>query len=319
MTDPQLGERVAQQMRAFSPCKQLAVIPPNPIALVQDLTARVMEAQGAVHKYVTDVEDGDAPHPERSMRYRKKMVANLIDNVYLSAYAHCYGIDLINNRITVEHQIATDTRSWHARQQGLQVYRRERYPLPPTKPLSRRATRAVVVAERAKRHARHVMEGTRLEFQDRYDSELAPLHAALVDSKNDRCLWLRTYLEPSGPADLGAQFQGYDLTEPHSSTAHALAFACCVEGMQFGPTTPIDEQPDKEHTLFKQWWEMPWANNPLMQKMAADKGFGDVIEENKADVAADLLINKSLAPLAHRQAARMLMGQVGVYVLSRLH
>jgi|GEM_PF-1338506 len=310
---------VAKQMKSFSPCKQLVVVPPNPIAVVQDLTALVMGAQEDAQTYITDVEKGDANQPERSMRFRKKMTADLIDKVYESVYANHYGIDATKDRDALERRIAIDTRRWDEQRRATNVYRREPYLPPAPERLSDRATKSRVVSAKAMRYLRRVNEGARVAFLERYDKEMDDFHAALVDHKNDRCLWLRTYLTPRGAADLGAGYKCYDLAQTESSTAHATAFACCVEGMQFGPTTPIADKPDQEHALFKQWWEMPWAGNPLMQNMANDKGYLDVLKGNKADVAADTLIGKSLTPMVHRQVASRLMGQVHVYVLSRLH
>ncbi len=91
--------------------------------------------------------------------------------------------------------------------------------------------------QNAERCSRHVKEDERVAYLKNFERELEKRHVAVLDNKNDRCLWLKAYPQRAKPADLGATFLRYDVTHPVASTSHAVAFALCIEGMIWGTAT----------------------------------------------------------------------------------
>jgi len=316
-------------MEAVAPARQIAVVMHDNIALVQDLG-------GVFHKFRQAMETyNSAPDHDSSagdgQRYRKMIVAQLIERIYESGYADNAGVTG-QDRHEFERVLRRDMdeREWKRKRfaDSLAViereparYRPSSYPdarrqldALPTDPIGRRAA---ALSEAVPLYARHVREVDRVRFVREFSVELGSRHAAVVDRKNDRCKWLQRYVNTTSPNDMGATFLRYDTDHPMSSTSHAIAFSACIEGMIWGTEITTPGTKDHERELFEAWWKLPWQANPILVNIEHDKGLVDAIWENKMDIALDTAGSKGLGQLLRFGALHYLMEQVSVYTLSR--
>lgn len=316
-------------MKTVAPAKQIAVVMHDNIALVQDLGGVFHESRQKMETYnSTPEQSSNADHVQR---FRKMLIAQMIERVYESAYADKAGVTG-KGKEAFERALKRDMdeREWKRQRftENLAVierepakYRPSSYPNArrlldslPSDPISQRAA---VLSEAAPLYVRHVMEADRVKFIQDFTKELEKRHAAVMDKKNDRCKWLESYLTTAAPHDMGTTFLRYDTKEPRSSTSHAIAFSLCIEGMIWGTETMPPGKADAERELFNRWWKLPWKTNPILVNIEHDKGFVDAIWQNKMDVATDTTLGKGSAQLLRYAAVHYLMEQVGVYVLSR--
>ncbi|CAB3632195.1 hypothetical protein LMG26685_00755 [Achromobacter mucicolens] len=319
-------------MKAVASAMQIAVVMHDNIALVQDLGGIFHESRSEMETY-NSAPDA-ASKGDDIQRYRKTIIAQLIGRIYEAAYASSKGIDLQDeagqekldkalNRDVYEYEYK---RKWF--EDNLAVQEREpprhrpsSYPSAKAQleamPKDPAGQRMAVLALNAERYSRHVKEDERVAYLKNFERELEKRHIAVLDHKNDRCVWLKGYRQRAKPADFGATFLRYDLTDPVASTSHATAFTHCVEGMIWGTATTPAGKKDHERALFGEWWALPWRENPILENLGHDKGFGDTLVENKADVLVDTAAGKVFAGLVRFVAVQYLMEQVGVYTLTR--
>lgn len=319
-------------MKAVAPAKQIAVVMHDNIALVQDLGGMFHESRSNMESF-TSAPDA-ASNNNDIQRYRKTIIAQLIGRIYDSSYANSKGInpqdkggqqklDKSLDREVYEYEYK---RKWMEDNLAVQErelprhhpssYQRARRQLN-AMPKNSADQRAEILALNAERYSRHVKEKERVAYLKNFELELEKRHIAVLDNKNDRCLWLKAYPRSAAQADFGATFLRYDLTHPVASTSHAVAFAHCIEGMIWGTATTPAGKKDHERELFSKWWALPWQENPILENLGHDKGFGDTIVENKADVVVDTAVGKVVAGLLRFVAVQHLMHQVGVFTLTR--
>jgi len=316
-------------MKAVAPARQIAVVMHDNIALVQDLGGMFHKSRQAMETY------NSAPYHDSAagdvQRYRKMIVAQLIERLYESGYADKAGM-AGQDREKFERVLSRDMdeREWKRKRfaENLAViereparYRPSSYPdarrqldALPTDPIGRRAA---ALSEAVPLYARHVREVDRVRFMREFSGELGRLHDTVVDKKNDRCTWLERYVNTTSPNDTGTTFLRYDTDNPMSSTSHAIAFSACIEGMIWGTELTTPGTKDHERDLFDAWWKLPWQTNPILVNIEHDKGLVDAIWDNKMDVALDAAASKGLGRLLRFGALHYLMEQVSVYALSR--
>lgn len=319
-------------MKAVASAKQIAVVMHDNIALVQDLGGIFHESRSDMETY-TSAPDA-ASKGDDIQRYRKTIIAQLVGRIYEAAYANSKGIDLQDEagQEKLDKALKRDIyeyeykRKWFEDNLAVQEreparYRPSSYPSAKAQldamPKDPAGQRAAVLALNAERYSRHVMEEERVAYLKNFERELEKRHIAVLDRKNDRCVWLKGYRQCAKPADFGATFLRYDLTDPVASTSHATAFSHCIEGMIWGTATTPAGKKDHERALFGEWWALPWKENPILENLGHDKGFGDTLVENKADVLVDTAAGKVFAGLVRFVAVQYLMEQVGVYTLTR--
>ncbi|WP_322088402.1 toxin VasX [Burkholderia sp. BCC1999] len=316
-------------MKAVAPAKQIAVVMRDNIALVQDLGGLFQQARQAMESYNSAPDksstDGDVK------RFRKMLIAELIERIYESAYARKKGLAGKSREAfdrTLQREI--DERGWIRKRfaDNLAVIEREparhrpsSYPnarrqldAMPTEPIGQRSA---VLSNAAGLYARHVREADRVKFMQEFAKEIGKRHGVVLDHKNDRCKWLESYQTTKSANDMGTSFLRYDTEDPNSSTSHALAFAICIESMIWGTETTPPGKKDNERELFERWWKLPWQINPILVNIDHDKGLIDAIWDNKKDVATDVAMSKGLGQLLRYVALHYLMEQASVYMLSR--
>ncbi|WP_343737077.1 toxin VasX [Achromobacter sp.] len=319
-------------MKAVAPTKQIAVVMHDNIALVQDLRGMFHVSRSEMEAY-NSAPDA-ASKGDDIQRYRKTIIARLIGRIYEAAYANSKGINLQDEagQEKLDKALKRDVyeyeykRKWFEDNLAVQEreparYRPSSYPSAKAQldamPKDPVGQRAAVLALNAERYSRHVKEDERVAYLKNFERELEQRHIAVLDHKNDRCAWLKSYRQSAKPADFGATFLRYDLTDPVASTSHATAFSHCIEGMIWGTATTPAGKKDHERALFGEWWALPWKQNPILENLGHDKGFGDTLVENKADVLVDTAAGKVFAGLVRFVAVQYLMEQVGVYTLTR--
>lgn len=319
-------------MKVVASAKQIAVVMHDNIALVQDLGGIFHESRSEMETY-NSAPDA-ASKGDDIQRYRKTIIAQLIGRIYEAAYANSKGINLQDEagQEKLDKALKRDVyeyeykRKWFEDNLAVQEreparYRPSSYPSAKAQldamPKDPVGQRAAVLALNAERYSRHVKEDERVAYLKNFERELEQRHIAVLDHKNDRCAWLKSYRQSAKPADFGATFLRYDLTDPVASTSHATAFSHCIEGMIWGTATTPAGKKDHERALFGEWWALPWKQNPILENLGHDKGFGDTLVENKADVLVDTAAGKVFAGLVRFVAVQYLMEQVGVYTLTR--
>ncbi|PTX08319.1 hypothetical protein DBL07_04030 [Achromobacter mucicolens] len=316
-------------MKAVASAKQIAVVMHDNIALVQDLGGMFHKSRQAMETYNSAPDHGSAAGDVQ--RYRKMIVAQLIERIYESGYADKAGV-VGKDREEFERVLSRDMdeREWKRKRfaDNLAVIEREpaRYrpssysdarrqlDALPTDPIGKRAA---ALSEAVPLYARHVWEADRVRFVRDFSVEVGRRHVAVVDRKNDRCKWLQRYVNTTSPTDTGTTFLRYDTDHPMSSTSHAIAFSACIEGMIWGTEITAPGIKDRERELFDDWWKLPWHTNPILVNIEHDKGLVDAIWENKMDIALDTAGSKGLGQLLRFGALHYLMEQVSVYALSR--
>lgn len=316
-------------MKAVAPAKQIAVVMHDNIALVQDLGGMFHESRQAMETYNSEPDQqstvGDV------QRYRKMIIAQLIERIYESGYANQAGV-AGQDKEAFERVLKRDMdeREWKRKRfaDNLAVIEREPAKYRPSSypdarrqldalPTDQIGRRAVALSEAVPLYARHVREADRVKFVRDFSKELEKRHVTVLNKKNDRCRWLKSYQNTTAPNDMGTTFLRYDTDNPMSSTSHAIAFSACIEGMVWGTETTPSGKTDNERELFDLWWKLPWKTNPILVNIEYDKGLVDTIWENKMDVATDIAGSKTLGQLLRFGALHYLMEQVGVYALSR--
>ncbi|MGV8403111.1 toxin VasX [Pseudomonas aeruginosa] len=317
------AEAILTGMRAVASKAQIAVAMYDHIGLTQDLTGMVQQACDAMEKYCATPETDDSQ--ERIERHRKKIVADIIERVYESSYGEKKGLksqEEVNRSINRD----VDIQDWqiqrvreHAehmrRMQAISsrgMNTRTQLPLPALP--NRRETRSRVLTRVAKLNARHIRESERIDFLNKYERDLKELHKVALEHKNDRSVWLRTYLS-SSRNDLGCTFLRYEKSEDTSSSSHANAFCSCIEGMVWGTEETPAGIKDEERDLFSSWWSASGEDNPLLINLELDKGLAKELWKNKKD--ALLAIAKELRPIVLHYATNSLMRQIGVFILTR--
>ncbi|KUY73462.1 hypothetical protein WJ40_34145 [Burkholderia cepacia] len=316
-------------MKAVAPAKQIAVVMRDNIALVQDLGGLFFQARQAMESY-NSAPDKTSTYGD-AKRFRKMLIAELIERIYESAYAEKKGLagkDREEFDRTLQREI--DEREWIRKRVADRLAVMEREPArhrPSSYPNARRqldamptepiGQRAAVLSDAAGLYARHVREADRVKFMQEFAKEIGKRHGVVLDHKNDRCKWLESYQTSKSPNDMGTSFLRYDTEDPNSSSSHALAFATCIESMIWGTETTPPGKKDNERELFERWWKQPWQTNPILVNIDHDKGFADTLWENKKDVGTDAVLSKGLGQLMRYVALHFLMEQVSVYTLSR--
>ncbi|VWB21488.1 hypothetical protein BAR24066_00852 [Burkholderia arboris] len=316
-------------MKAVAPAKQIAVVMRDNIALVQDLGGLFFQARQAMESY-NSAPDKSSTYGDVK-RFRKMLIAELIERIYESAYAQKKGLAGKNREEfdrTLQRDI--DEREWIRKRFADNLAVIEREPArhrPSSYPNARRqldampiepiGQRSAVLSNAAGLYARHVREADRVKFMQEFAKEIGKRHGVVLDHKNDRCKWLENYQTTKSANDMGTSFLRYDTEDPNSSTSHALAFAICIESMIWGTETTPPGKKDNERELFERWWKLPWKTNPILINIDHDKGFADTLWENKKDVATDAAFSKGLGQLMRYVALHFLMEQVSVYTLSR--
>lgn len=324
---PRAGD-LLQSMKAVAPQAQIAVVMHDHIALVQELSGIIQQARQRLQQYTSapdqNSDSGDV------QRFRKKVIADLIDRIYESAYAADKGFaEGEKDRLdaSIRHDIDRLKRRREQLAENLAVAERHpaltrtaRYQTArklldsmPSEPIGRRAE---ALSSAARRYAQHVDEKKRVAFLQTFADEVNRLHLAVIEHKNDRWQWLRTYDQVEASTDLGCAFLRYDTSNTLSSTSHAVAFASCSESMIWGPAQTPAGTVDRERELFGQWWATSGQANPLLTNMDYDQGYGTTIWDTKSDVVVDTS-GKVLGSLLRFGAIHLLMEQVGVYTLHR--
>lgn len=324
------AEALVEGMKAVAPAKQIAVVMRDHIALVQDLGGFYQQAREDMERY--NAEPDERSTGNESQRHRKKMIADLIGRIYETSYAEEKGLAGKDEEV-IEQAIERDIRQQEQSRQRILEHAKQlermqaRHPAPHAKSIKANESapsdpitnRAEVTARDAQLFARHIKESERVKFLRDFAIEVEKKHRTVLDRKNDRSIWLESYQDSTGALSLGSTFIRYDTKDECSSTSHATAFASCIEGMIWGTEETPSGTKDRERELFGKWWKLPWRVNPILTNIDHDKGLADVLwEQNKSDVALDVIGSKGIWQALRHGAIHLIMNQVGVYALSRL-
>jgi hypothetical protein len=319
--------------------KQIAVVLHDPIALVQDMGGLIVRAQEALERYTFGLEESDAAN---MTRYRKKVAAELIEHVYSNAYAADKGIadpaavgkaiqkdvDRLRKLESIEQREASRAHRGGP-SHGADGRPRGAAPSDPQE------LRSQALATRAERYVRHVREDERVAFLKRYDADIKRLQMELTHYKNDRCAWLKDYFKSDQASSFGSAFLRYEtdaspcpeqeesgafsaaeIDRSTSSSAHALAFSTCVEGMMWGVETLPDGSEDRERKLIDHWWRGQPEANPFLLNMAYDRGFAGLWNASGAASATGAVSVVAGPTLTYAAALERLMEQSTVYLVS---
>ncbi|MDR2625235.1 MAG: hypothetical protein LBC37_02795, partial [Zoogloeaceae bacterium] len=246
----------------------IAAVMYDHIALVEDITGVICEAIRELAWYVAPPERlgeyGIEPDAKRQRqaegRYRIKMVAELIEQAYESAWAQK---EKIHDPAELEKRILVDTgMGW---------------------PEDFQERRSRALTAKAENYARHIDEKNRKKFLTKYDAEVKHLHEMVVRYKNNRCEWLKDHSVTKSGAYFGASFLRYDTEEKRdkkgvlpadkaaSCTCHALAFASCTDCMVWGEEFAGIK--DRERQCYADWMKTKDPEkNPVLVNMGYDNG-----------------------------------------------
>ncbi|WP_321872027.1 toxin VasX [Paraburkholderia tropica] len=327
------AEGLHRSMKAQAPEAQIAVVMHDHVALVQDLGGIFQIARQQFESYLATPDKNSSA--DATQRFHKKLIADLIDRIYTGAYADRRGISPddpaaldrsvqgeIKRREVIRKQYQDALEPLHRDPASVRIdyYRnaKQHFDSMPSEPVSQRAA---VLADGASRYSQHVREADRVAFLKQYAANVKKLHGDVLDTKNDRCVWLQRYPQAKAATDFGSSFLRYDLANEMSSSTHAVAFAHCIESMIWGTQETPPGKKDNERDLFAQWWAMPYASNPILVNIANDKGFGSAIWENKMDAGTDSVWKLIGIPgkkfVMHYIGTHYLMGQVSIFILTR--
>ncbi|HIO97364.1 MAG TPA: hypothetical protein EYG71_05500, partial [Leucothrix sp.] len=260
--------------------------------------------------------------------HRKKLIADLIDQVYTQNFATGKSItsnekldQFISSEITQLRQSYDRHRTYvspeYMGDRGRRDYKTNLAEQAlKDEPKSAVGYRSAVLTNVAKRQAKHVNEAERLRWLNKYNKDVKKLLKKVIEAKNDRCELLKTYTKTGKPTDVGSSFLTYDKDNPISGGAHAQAFANITEGMM-ADVSVVSGVKNCEHDLFDQWWQKPLADNPQLVNLRLDDNLLVHVIKNKADTSAGIAggLDGLGGMLAPNFASSEIMHNLVVYTL----
>ena len=304
---------MANAMKSYAPIGQIITALHDNIGMVEDQKMLMKKQNDKLLNYTVE-------------HHRKKIIAELIEQVYTTSYAK---EKELSSKAKIEVAVAEDItkrkKLYASERENFKKGRIPNYRLNYTEKLLRNEPktndgyRSEVLANVAKRDKKHINEIERSKFLEQFNMNTIRLSTIHMESKNDRCKLLKSYVNSNRHVDLGSSFLNYDIDNPISGGAHAQAFASCIDGMM-ADVRKVESISNCEQDLFNEWWRKSKPDNPLLVNLKLDDNLLTYALENKQDTAADLVsitaegLDGALRPFF---ASTVITQNITVYTLTK--